>query len=374
MDQTEDPRIGRVVIEAIDEWEQPLDPEQDASVSSYHRYVLRKWIFTIGCAVIAFLVMGVALTIGDTPITVLDTYKTIFYHLIGDVHNSFYDYVIIELRMPRIIIGLIAGAGLAVCGTVMQSIMMNPLTDPYTTGVSSGAMFGVTIAMVMGFTIVSGQAGILVNAFVFALIPTGVMIAVSKLKDVSPTVLVMAGIAVMYLFNAMTSMLKLWATDSTLSEIYIWSVGSLTLAGWTAVPYLLGIVIPGIVLMMLLSRQINVLTTGDENATAMGINVNQIRRVLLVIIALVAATIVAFTGLIGFVGLIAPHVCRIFVGADNRFMIPASAMFGAMMLVLADLLGRTIIAPSVIQVGVITSFLGGPMFLWLLLRKGSKVW
>ena len=125
---------------------------------------------------------------------------------------------------------------------------------------------------------------------------------------------------------------------------------------------------------MVLSRQINVLTTGDENATAMGVNVNQVRRALLVVIALVASTIVAFTGLIGFVGLIAPHVCRIFVGADNRFMIPASAMFGAMMLILADLIGRTIIAPSIIQVGVITSFLGGPMFLWLLLRKGSKVW
>lgn len=137
---------------------------------------------------------------------------------------------------------------------------------------------------------------------------------------------------------------------------------------------MLAIVVPGIIVMMLLSRQINVLTTGDENATAMGLNVNRIRRILLVIIAMVAAVIVAFTGLIGFVGLIAPHVCRIFVGADNRFMIPASAMFGAMLLVVADLLGRTIIAPSVLQVGVITAFLGGPMFLWLILRKNSRVW
>lgn len=370
----DDPRIGDVVRGAICEWQEPIQEDGDRDVENYRRYVLRKWVFTIGCAVVAFIIMGVALTIGETPISVVETYQTIFYHIMGDVHNTAYDYFIIELRMPRIVIGLIAGAGLAVCGAVMQSIMMNPLTDPYTTGVSSGAMFGVTISMVLGFSLASGQMGILANAFIFALIPTAIMIAVSKIKDMSPTILVMAGIAVMYVFDAMTTMIKLWATDSTLSEIYIWSVGSLTFAGWEAVPYLLGIVVPGILIMMVLSRQINVLTTGDENATAMGVNVNQVRRALLVVIALVASTIVAFTGLIGFVGLIAPHVCRIFVGADNRFMIPASAMFGAMMLILADLIGRTIIAPSIIQVGVITSFLGGPMFLWLLLRKGSKVW
>ncbi len=363
-----------MVREAVSEWTSPSEDSGRKAVDDYRRYVLRKWIFTISCTLIAFLTVGVALTIGDTPITVIDTYVTIWNHITGNIDSSYWDYVIIELRMPRVIIGLLTGAGLAVCGAVMQSIMMNPLTDPYTTGVSSGAMFGVSLAMVMGFTVASGQEGLLLNAFVFALTPTAGIIFVSRIRNVSPTVMVMSGIAVMYLFNAMTTVMKLWATDSTLSEIYIWSVGSLTLAGWPAVPYLAVVVIPGVFVMMLLSKQINVLTTGDENSTAMGINANQLRRILLVIIALVAATIVAFTGLIGFVGLIAPHVCRIFIGADSRFMIPASAMFGAMLLVVADLIGRTIIAPSILQVGVITSFMGGPMFLWLILRKKSRVW
>jgi len=369
----DDPVIGDVVAEAIREWKS-TDEEGDSDVSDYHRYALKKWLFTAGCAIVAFFTVGIALTIGETPISIWDTYAVVWEHITGNISSTYWDYVIIELRMPRIVVGLLTGAGLAVCGAVMQSIMMNPLTDPYTTGVSSGAMFGVSMAMVMGFSLAEGQVGILFNAFIFALIPTFVIILVSKMRNVSPTVMVMSGIAVMYLFNAMTTVMKLWATDTTLSDIYIWSVGSLSLSGWPAVPFLVAIVIPGIIFMMALSKKINVLSTGDENATAMGINANQLRRVLLVVIALVAATIVSFTGLIGFVGLIAPHVCRIFIGADSRFMIPASAMFGAMLLVVADLVGRTIIAPSVLQVGVVTAFMGGPMFLWLLLRRKSKVW
>ncbi len=373
-DGLEDPVIGDVVRHAVIEWKNTSSQEDDGSLNDYHRYICRKWIFMAVCLVVAVFTVGYALTVGDTKISISECYATVWRHITGNITDKFTDYIIIELRSPRIVIGLIAGAGLAVCGCVMQSIMMNPLTDPYTTGVSSGALFGVTLAMIAGFTVVNGQEGLLINAFIFSLIPTAVIILISKMRNVSPTVLVMAGISVMYVFNALTTVMKLWANPNTLSEVYTWSVGSLSLSGWPAVPYLVAIVIPGTALMLLLSRQINVLTTGDENATAMGINVNKLRRVLLVIIALVAADIVAFTGLIGFVGLVAPHVCRIFVGADNRFMIPASALFGAMLLVVADLVGRTIIAPSVLQVGVITSFIGGPMFLWLILRKKSKVW
>ena len=248
--------IGRVVREAIEEWKAPLEHDRTAGVSDYRRYVVRKWLFMAACAVIAIATVGVALTIGDTPISVWDTYVTVWNHMTGDVQDPFLDYVIVTLRMPRIVVGLLAGAGLAACGAVMQSIMMNPLTDPYTTGVSSGAMFGVTVAMVLGFSLTAGQEGLLLNAFVFSLIPTCVIIVVSKIRNVSPTVMVMAGIAVMYLFNAMTTVLKLWATDSTLSDIYIWSVGSLSLSGWSSAPYLLAVVIPGVLLMMVLSSPV----------------------------------------------------------------------------------------------------------------------
>ncbi len=368
----DDDRIGPVVREAVAEWKDSEEDPSGSKVEEYHGYVLKKTLFIIACAVIAVIVMGVALTIGESPISFVEVYQTIWYHAIGDVQSPFNDYVIIELRMPRVVIGLFAGAGLAACGAVMQSIMMNPLTDTYTTGVSSGAAFGVTIAMVMGFTVAEGQIGVILNAFIFALVPTLAIIIFSGVRKVSPTAMVMVGIAVMYMFNAMTTVMKLWATESTLADIYIWSVGSLSLAGWPAVPYLLAVVVPGILLFMLYSKKINVLTTGDENATAMGINVDSLRRTLMVLIAFIAATIVSFTGLIGFVGLVVPHVCRIFLGADNRYLIPASAMFGAMMLVAADLIGRTIVAPSILQVGVITSFLGGPMFIWLIMRKKGR--
>ncbi len=372
MIQADDDRIGQVVREAVSEWKDFDDSDTDGNVGDYHGYVLRKILFIVVCAVVAVLVTGVALTIGESPISFVEVYETIWNHITGNIQNKFNDYVIIELRMPRVVVGLLAGAGLAACGAVMQSIMMNPLTDTYTTGVSSGAVFGVTIAMVMGFTVSTGQMGIVLNAFIFALIPTTVIIIFSSIRKVSPTAMVMVGIAIMYMFNALTTVMKLWATDSTLADIYVWTVGSLSLSGWPAVPYLVAFVIPGVLFFMLLSRQINVLTTGDENATAMGINVDSLRRILMILIALMAAAIVSFTGLIGFVGLVVPHVCRIFLGADNRYLIPASAMFGSMMLVAADLIGRTIIAPSVLQVGVVTSFLGGPMFIWLIMRKKGR--
>ena len=371
----EDPLVGKNVNNAVKEWvERPEFTEESQSSIQYHRFIIRKWVFLAACLVLIVLVSIYSVSVGDTPISFSQTYKIIWAHLTGDVDDIALDYLVINLRMPRVVIGILAGIGLAVSGTVMQSIMKNPLADPYTTGVSSGALFGVTLAMIMGYSFVNGAESLFMNALIFSMIPVFVIISISKMRSISPTVMIMAGIAVMYIFNAMTTLFKLRSDPDALAELYKWQVGSLTFSGWECVPIMLTVVVIGYVVMQVLAKKINVLATGDESATALGVNPDSLRRLCLFVVAAVTAVIVSFTGLIGFVGLVAPHIARIFVGADNRYLIPASAVFGAALLVTADLIGKTIIAPSQLQVGVVTAFFGGPLFLWLLLRKNSKVW
>lgn len=371
-----DPRISRIVSRKVTRWlrDDVGTEQQEESFQDYRRYVARKWVFMAICVVVTVLVMGLAVTYGTYNIGFLESYQIIWDHLTGNIVNTTKDHIIVNLRMPRIVVGIVAGAGLAVAGAVMQSTLMNPLADSYTTGVSSGASFGATIAMTMGMTAASGSHAIVVNAFLFALIPTAMIIATSKMKNASPTTMIMAGIAIMYIFNAFTTVLMLWADESTLAEIYQWQVGTLAGTSWDEVPIMIVVVLIGIIAVQLLSRKLNVLATGDETARALGVDASTMRILLLTIVALIAAAVVSFTGLIGFVGLVTPHIVRIFIGADNRYLIPASALAGSALLVTADLLGRAILSPVVLQVGVVMAFIGGPMFLWLLMRKDSKVW
>ncbi len=371
-----DELISDYVSESVDTWcqEEVDEARYEESFDNYNRYIARKWIFMISCIIVSVMVMGIALTIGDYSIGFLDSYKVLWQHITGNPQNELYDYIIIELRMPRIVVGLIAGSGLAVAGAVMQSILKNPLADPYTTGVSSGAMLGATMVMTMGLSFVGGHYAIVVNAFVFSLVPVAIILSVSKMKNASPTVMIMAGIAVMYIFNALTTVMKLWSDPNNLKDLFEWSVGSLGNATWEVIPIMGIVTMVGVITSALISRQLNVLATGDENAKALGVNVENMRIISLLVVALMTAAIVSFTGLIGFVGLVAPHIVRIFIGPDNRYLVPASAVFGATLLIGADLIGRVILAPTVLQVGVITAFMGVPLFLWLIVRKKSQVW
>ena len=375
-DYEADPRISRIVSHKVTRWlsEDADIEQQEASFLDYKRYVARKWVFMAICVVVIVLVMGYAVTYGPYDIGFLESYQIIWNHLTGNITDTMKDHIIVNLRMPRVVVGIVAGAGLAVAGAVMQSTLMNPLADSYTTGVSSGASFGATLAMTMGMTAASGSQAIVINAFLFALIPTAMIISTSKMKNTSPTVMIMAGIAIMYIFNALTTVLKLWADESTLAEVYHWQVGSLAGTSWSEVPIMIVAVLAGTIAVQLLSRKLNVLATGDETARALGIDASKMRTILLAIVALMSAAVVSFTGLIGFVGLVTPHIVRIFIGADNRYLIPASAIAGSALLVTADLLGRAILSPVVLQVGVVMAFIGGPMFLWLLMRKNSRVW
>ncbi len=370
------PVISGKVRNAVTDWfvRQTPEEELEESFEDYRKYQMCKWLFIAACIIVTAVVAAYAVTVGAYDLSISEVYAIIWDHITGNIHDADMDYIVITLRSPRIAVAIIAGMGLAVAGVVMQSTLLNPLADPYTTGISSGASFGATLAMILGFTLAHGPYAIVVNAFVFSLIPMFTILGVARLKQASPTTMIMAGIAVMYIFNACTTVMMLWADPNDMDAVYEWQVGSVSKNKWDAIPIMLVVTVVGIIVMQLLSRKLNVLSTGDDSARSLGLNVHQMRTLNLLVVSFMTAAIVSFTGMIGFVGLVAPHISRLFIGPDNRFLIPASAVLGAALLVCADLLGRTVIYPSVLPVGVIMSFLGGPIFLWLMLRKKSRMW
>ncbi len=375
----DDPLIGNVVKRSVLEWAKGGGAEgREEVLERYHRFYKRKWLLLAALVLVVIVLSGYALTIGDYHIGFLDCFEAVWIHIRGEVGTTpqerLVDYVIWELRLPTVVVGIIAGAALSVCGVAMQSILKNPLADPYTTGVSSGAGFGATLAIVAGATIADSEYAIVANAFLFSLIPTAVIMLITKLRGASPTTMIMAGVAVMYVFNAASTLMKLWGDPNSLAAILEWQVGSIGGIRWSSIPLMFVATVAGVAAIQLLSRKLNVLSAGDDGAKALGIDVNRLRMVIMLVVALLAATIVSFTGLIGFVGLIAPHMVRIIIGADNRYLVPISAILGAVILLAAEIAGKVLLSPAVIPVGVLTSFLGGPVFLWLLLRKNSEVW
>ena len=355
------------------------DGDSDAVVlkTSHKATIIKRILLILICVAICFITAGVAIVTGEYDIGFFESYRILFDHIMGNIGTDrismIKDFIVWDLRLPAIVVAILAGIGLATSGAAMQSTLRNPLADPYTTGISSGAAFGATIAIVYFGGVATGNATTVAFAFFFSLIPTALIVSLSVTKKVSPVSMIMAGIAVMYIFNAITTMIKLWADPNDLEAIYIWSVGSFSMIRWDDLPMMAAVSLTGSLAIFLVSNKLNILASGDECAKSMGIDASKMRIICLIIVSLVTASIVSFTGIIGFVGLVAPHVVRLFIGSDNKFLIPASAAFGAALLLVSDLVGRTIIAPSVIQVGVITSFIGGPLFLYLVIRQKKEV-
>ncbi|WP_400207070.1 FecCD family ABC transporter permease [Candidatus Methanomassiliicoccus intestinalis] len=343
----------------------------------YHIYLFKKLLFILVCIIAAIVVMGLAVSFGKYDVGFFESYEIIWNHLLGNADpGSMKDHVVWDLRLPRALMAIAVGAGLAVCGAAMQSMMRNPLADPYTTGVSSGASLGAALAIILGFCVfpsLSGQSAIVVNAFIFSLIPAVIIVLISKFRKPTPTSMILAGIAVMYIFSATTTLLMLIANPEDLAEVYIWNVGTLGKATWDNIPVVIAMSIAGIILLMLVSKKLNVLVAGDKAAISLGVNADALRVYCLLVISLVTAAIVSFTGTIGFVGLIAPHVVRIFVGSDNRYLLPASAAFGAAMLICADCLAKEA-GSTGLPVGVITAIIGGPLFILLLIKQRKSAW
>ena len=278
-----------------------------------------------------------------------------------------------NLRMPQTIMAALVGCTLGIAGLMMQTILNNPLASPYTLGFSAAAGFGAALVILVGSALpVAMWIGVPLAAFAATLIAAALVYLVARYRGASPEMLVLAGIAVLFLFQSLQSLLQFMAAPEVLQQIVFWLFGSLLKASCTSVKVLC--VILALTLPFILREVWNLtaLRLGDGNAASLGLNVDALRRRVLVLVALLTAGAVSFTGTIGFVGLIAPHVGRSLVGEDHRFGLPMAGIMGAVVLVAASVIGKAISPGAVIPVGIITAIAGIPMLLAIILMKGRR--
>ncbi len=324
-------------------------------------------ILIISLAIVLILVAIVSLSIGPADISFGETTKIFLakLHLIDykDI-NFLHENIILHIRFPRVILAIITGMALSVAGVVLQALLRNPLADPYIIGVSSGAALGATLAIVLGLISLISLAGflgaVLAMFLVYSLAKTGYKVSVKTL--------LLAGVIVSVFLSALISLVASLKGES-MYQIILWLMGNLSETNITLIIIAGLMVLGGIIAICLFARDLNIISIGEELAQRLGVEVEIVKKRLFIITSLITGAVVALTGLIGFVGLIIPHIMRLIVGPDHRILIVASLLAGGIFLVLADLFARTIISPAEIPVGVITAIFGGPFFLFLLRRK-----
>jgi iron complex transport system permease protein len=354
------------------------DEKFERMKAEYNSHVIRKIGFIILCIAFMVVMIAVSVNIGGYDLSFIEVYNTIINHIIGVVPEEYskewYDYQIVwNNRLPRILFAILSGVGLAVSGATMQSVMKNPLAEPYTTGVSAGACFGVAISMVIGVSILpSLNMGL--EAFILALIPVCIIIIMSPKLNNSVATIILIGTALTYMFNAFSTLLLVTTDSETLAAIYKWQVGSFTNISWDRLTTIAIFVIIGTIVIEFLSHKLNIMTLGDNAAQSLGINVRRIRILCLLVMALMVACIVSYAGIIGFVGLICPHIIRLIIGSDNRFLIPAASAFGAAFLLFADSCAKWLSSLDMVPVGAICGLIGAPLFLFILMRNRREIW
>jgi iron complex transport system permease protein len=280
--------------------------------------------------------------------------------------------VLWQIRLPRVVLGVLVGASLGVAGALMQGVFRNPLAEPGIVGVSSGAAVGAVLVIVLGLTAL-GSWVLVVAAFAAGLVTALVVYAMSRHDGRTEVVtLVLTGIAVNAFAGALIGLMSFFSTDEELRSITFWSLGSLATATWSGVLIALPGTVVGLLLAPRFAPSLDLLAIGERSAGHLGVDVERTRRRVVVVVALLTAGAVAVAGILTFVGLVVPHLVRMVVGPGHRLLIPASALLGAAALVLADLVARTIAAPAEVPVGVLTALIGSPVFFWLLRRTRSQ--
>ncbi len=301
----------------------------------------------------------------------------------SDIQRS----ILLNIRLPRVLMAIFAGAALATAGTLMQGCLGNPLVSPLTLGVASGASLGAALAIILGFSVIDiGFGGsywisdwfpntiLVLNTFIFSLIVVFIVIKLGELRGVSAESYILVGIAITFINGAIVESLVYFATPQQLAQLTHWSFGSVRR------PALETVLFVGVILTLIYPRLIkyswdlNTLAIGgDDFAISTGVDPSKLRKKILIISAFATSIIIAFTGLIGFVGLAAPHIARLMIGNDYRKLVPSSALIGALLVLIADTVGGTLFSPVVLPVGIMLSILGGPFFLYLLLKRRSDV-
>ena len=284
--------------------------------------------------------------------------------------------IVLQVRMPRIAASILVGVLLANSGLLMQGVFRNPLVSPYTLGVSNGAAFGASLAIIFsaGMTSVTASNNLVsIFAFGFAAITMYLVQAIGRMAKNSTRSLLLAGVAVSYLFSSLVSFIKYVVDVEKLPELVFWQMGSVSDATWPQILILLIAAMLGLAVMTFYAWDLNVMATGEESAISLGVNYKRVRRVAFFFSTLMTGVAVAFAGTIGFVGMVAPHAARMLVGNDYRYTVPTASLCGALLLLIADSLSRMLVTAIALPIGVITSMIGVPFFIWLIVQKRQEV-
>lgn len=340
----------------------------------YKRYIGRKKYVFIFLLLILFILSFVALNLGASRTTLIN--------LIG-FNDQNVNLVLWRIRLPRILSAIVAGAALSISGCLMQNNLKNPLASPFTLGLSNAAAFGANVAIILldaGSAQSSTKDAVIINnpymvsicAFVFSIFATLIVIKLAKFKFFSKEAIVLSGVALGSLFTAATTLIQYFAQDYQVAAAVFWTFGDLGRVSYKEVLIMTIATLISYIYFYIHRWDYNALEVSDDVAKSLGVDVEKLRLRSLLLVSFATATAVSFVGVIGFIGLIAPHIMRRIVGSDLRFLIPTSTILGSVLLLLSDTLARTIISPIVLPVGVITSFLGAPLFLYLLIKGEGR--
>lgn len=344
---------------------------------TYEEYIRFKQSFIVLMILLTLVIALVAIASGSSGLTLQEVIETLAG---GGTKQS--RMIVFHLRLPRTVTAIVAGIGLAVVGCVMQSILRNPLASSSTLGVSQGAAFGAAFAIIaldagmqsqtLDGVSISNPVSISLCAFIGSMISTGVVLGLSRFKKITPQMMILSGVALSSLFSGGTTLLQYFAEDVKVAAVVFWTFGSLGSTSWREIAIMASVVLLSLLYFMANRWNYNALQSGESTAKGLGVNTDRLLLGSMVICSVTASVIVSYIGIINFIGLIAPHLMRRVVGSDYRYLLPTSALMGAILLLLSDTVARLAVQPIILPIGAITSFLGAPLFLWLIFKGGSR--
>ncbi|NMM44062.1 iron ABC transporter permease [Rhodospirillaceae bacterium KN72] len=339
----------------------------------YRALVFRRQAILVGIVAALFLSTCADLALGPARYSLGEVFAALFTPDAVDVQAR---VILWEIRMPVALMALTVGASLAVAGAQMQTILSNPLASPFTLGISAGASFGAALALAFGVVLVPAAVDyvIPINAFVMAMLTSFLIHTLSMRRGVTIETIVLLGIAMVFVFNSLMALIQFFADQQAVSAVVFWTMGSLTKATWTKLWISTGVLALVLPLLARHGWALTAMRLGDAKAESMGVNPKALRLEVLVLVSVLAAIAVCFVGTIGFIGLVGPHVARILVGEDQRFFLPGAALCGALLLSVGSVLSKMILPGTIIPIGIVTSLVGIPFFLYLILNKKSSTW
>ena len=353
---------------------------KQTDLTAYNKYIRKKWIVLLVMVGLLFASAIASLSAGAANLSVLDILRTVF-----GGGNRQENAIIWNVRMPRVATATVVGMALALSGCVMQNVLRNPLASASTLGVSQGASFGAAVAIVYfgaGIQVnaggatsaltVTNPAMVTLCACLGGIATTAVILGLARFRGTSPATMVLAGVAISSMFTGGTALVQYFCDDVMVATVVYWTFGSLGRAGWTEIAIIAGLTFAAFVFFYYNRWNYNAMEGGTHTAKSLGVPVDRLIVLSMALCALISSVAVAFVGCISFIGLIAAHIMRRFVGNDYRFLIPCSALCGGVLLLLSDIVSRMLLSPTVLPIGSLTSFLGAPLFLYLIIKGGKR--